>query len=110
MSSHMKKIHSPLHMTTLMWFCHRNGLFRFDAFSYIVGDFLFDTFQVLLHFRYSSTELHNGLIDFFLACFKNGDVEAWSLMNTNWNLIFFGSCMEYMMWLRIFQRCGCMHL
>ena len=31
-------------------------------------------------------------------------------MNTNWNLIFFSSCMEYMMWLRIFQRCDCLHL
>ena len=55
---------------------HRNGLFRLDAFSYTVGDFIFDTFQVLLHFRYLLTELCNGLIDYFLACFKNGDVEA----------------------------------
>jgi hypothetical protein len=55
---------------------HSNGLFRLDAFSYTVGDCLFDTFQVLLHFRYSSTELRNGLIDYFLSCFKNGDVEA----------------------------------
>jgi hypothetical protein len=55
---------------------HRNGLLRLDAFSYIVGDCLFDTFQVLLHFQYSSTELRNGLIDYFLAFSKNGDVEA----------------------------------
>jgi hypothetical protein len=55
---------------------HSNGLFRFDAFSYTAGDCLFDTFQVLLHFGYSSTELRNGLIDYFLACFKNGDAEA----------------------------------
>ena len=55
---------------------HRNGLFRLDALSYTIGDFIFDTFQVLFHFRYSSIELHNGLIDYFLACFKNGDVEA----------------------------------
>jgi hypothetical protein len=47
---------------------HKNGLFRLDAFSYIVGDCLFDAFQVLLHFRYSSTNLHNGLIDYFLGC------------------------------------------
>jgi hypothetical protein len=25
-------------------FLHKNGLFRLDAFSYIVGDCLFDTF------------------------------------------------------------------
>jgi hypothetical protein len=37
---------------------------------------LFDTFQVLLHFLYSSTELCNGLIDYSLTCFKNNDVEA----------------------------------
>jgi hypothetical protein len=55
---------------------HSNGLFRLDAFLYTVGDCLFDTFQVLLHFQYSSTELRNGLIDYFLTCFKNGDVEA----------------------------------
>ena len=55
---------------------HSNELFRLDLFSYTVGDCLFDTFQVLLHFFYSSTELHNGLIDNFLICFKNGDVEA----------------------------------
>jgi hypothetical protein len=55
---------------------HSNGLFRLDAFSYTVGDCFFDIFQVLLHFRYSSTELCNGLIDYFLTCFKNGDAEA----------------------------------
>jgi len=55
---------------------HNNGLFRLDAFSYTIGDCLFDTFQVLLHFRYSSTELCNGLIDYLLTCFKNGDAEA----------------------------------
>jgi hypothetical protein len=55
---------------------HRNGLFRLDGFSYTVGDCLFDTFQVLLHFCYSSIELRNGLIDYFLTSFKSGDAEA----------------------------------
>jgi hypothetical protein len=55
---------------------HNNALFRLDAFSYTAGDCLFDAFQVLLHFRYSSTELRNGLIDHFLACLENGNVEA----------------------------------
>jgi hypothetical protein len=58
---------------------HRNGLFRLDALSYTVGDFLFDAFQVLLHLCYSSTDLHNGLIDYFLGCLKNGDVEELEL-------------------------------
>ena len=34
----------------------------------------------------------------------------WICINTNWHLILFSSCMEYMMSLRIFQRCGCLHL
>jgi hypothetical protein len=55
---------------------HSNGIFRLDAFSYTVGDCLFDAFQVLLHFCYSSTDLHNVLIDYFLGFLKNGDTEA----------------------------------
>jgi hypothetical protein len=55
---------------------HSNGLFRLDAFSYTVANFLFDAFQVLLHFLYSSTDLCNGLIDYLLGCLKNGDAEA----------------------------------
>jgi hypothetical protein len=55
---------------------HSNGLFRLDAFLYTVGDCLFDAFQVLLHFCYSSTDLRNGLIDYILGCLKNGDIEA----------------------------------
>jgi hypothetical protein len=55
---------------------HRNGIFRLDAFSYTVGDCLFDAFQVLLHFHYSSTDLWNGLTDYFLGCLENGNVEA----------------------------------
>jgi hypothetical protein len=49
---------------------HSNGLFRLDAFSYTVGDFLFNAFQVPLHFCYSSTDPRNGLIDYFLGCLK----------------------------------------
>jgi hypothetical protein len=55
---------------------HKNGIFRMYAFSYTVGDCLFDAFQVLLHFCYSSTNLRNGLLDYFLACLENGDIEA----------------------------------
>ena len=58
---------------------HRNGIFRLDAFSYTVGNCLFNTFQVLLHFRYSLTDLRNGSIDYFLGCLENGDVEALEL-------------------------------
>jgi hypothetical protein len=55
---------------------HRNEIFRLDAFSYTIRDCLFDAFQVLLHFRYYSPDLHNGLIDYFLGYLKNGDAEA----------------------------------
>jgi hypothetical protein len=55
---------------------HSNGLFRLDALSYTVGYCLFNAFQVLLHFRYSSTDLRNGMIDYLLGCLKNGDIEA----------------------------------
>ena len=55
---------------------HSNEVFRLDSFSYTVGDCLFDAFQVLLHFHYSSTDLCNGLIDYLLGCLKNGTVEA----------------------------------
>jgi hypothetical protein len=55
---------------------YRNGLFRFDAFSYTLGDCLFDSFHVLLHFRYSSIELKNGLIDHLFVCLDNKDIEA----------------------------------
>ena len=54
----------------------RNGLFRLNAFSYTVGDSLFDSFEMLLHFRYTSNELRNALIDHFIFCLKNNDVEA----------------------------------
>jgi hypothetical protein len=55
---------------------YRNDLFRLDAFSYTYVDCLFDAFHVLFHFRYSSIEIQNGLIDHFLVCLRNGDVEA----------------------------------
>jgi hypothetical protein len=55
---------------------HNNALLRLDEFSYTAGDCHFDAFQVLLHFRYSSTEMCNGLIDHFLACLENCNVEA----------------------------------
>lgn len=54
----------------------RNGLFRLNAFSYTVGDYLFDSFEMLLHFRYTSTELRNGLIEHFLFFLNNNDVEV----------------------------------
>ena len=54
----------------------RNGVFRLNAFSYTIADCLFDLFEMLLHFRYTSNELRNALIDHFLFCLKNNGVEA----------------------------------
>jgi len=54
----------------------RNGLFRLDAFLYMVRDCLFDSFEVLLHFRYTSNQLRNGLIEHFRLFLNNNDVEA----------------------------------
>jgi len=53
----------------------RNGFFRLNAFSYTVGDCLFDSFEMLLHFHYTSNELWNGLIEHFFFL-NNNDVEA----------------------------------
>ena len=55
---------------------NRNNICRLQAFSYAPGDCLFDTFQVLLHFSYSSTKLWNGLIDHFFVFLAHGDVVA----------------------------------
>ena len=53
-----------------------NNIYKLQAFSLAPGDFLFDTFQVLLHFCCSSIELQNGLIDHFFVCLAHGDVDA----------------------------------
>jgi hypothetical protein len=73
--SYQMKEHYIIH-NSIDQVLNTNGLFRLHAFSYTPGDCLFDAFQVLLHFRYSSIELRNGLIDHFLFCLNNGDVEA----------------------------------
>jgi len=53
-----------------------NNLFILGAFSYTMGDCLFDALQVFLHFHYSSVELHHAMIDHFLFCFHNGNIDV----------------------------------
>lgn len=53
-----------------------NNMCRLKNFVYNVGDCLFDCFQILLHLRYTSTELRNGTIDHFIHCLNNNDPEA----------------------------------
>ena len=55
---------------------NRNNLCKIQAFSCAPWDCLFDTFQVLFHFRYSSIELRNGIIDHFFVSLACGDVGA----------------------------------
>ena len=47
-----------------------HGLFRLKFFAYAVGDCLFNTLHVLLHFRYTVTEIRKGIIGYFRACLK----------------------------------------
>jgi hypothetical protein len=46
------------------------------VFSYTAGDYLFDELQVLLHLHYSSIDMYHGMIDHFLLCLHNGNVDA----------------------------------
>ena len=43
-----------------------HSLFRLQEFAYTPGDYLFNAFEVLLHFCYSYIELRNGILDHFL--------------------------------------------
>ena len=53
-----------------------HGLFHLQNFAYVVGDCLFNALQVLLHFRYTSTEIREGVIEHFRACLEKHDEEA----------------------------------
>ena len=54
----------------------KHSLFRLQKFAYTAGDCLFNAFEVLLHFRYSSIELRNGIINHFLNCLQRNDTKA----------------------------------
>jgi len=53
-----------------------HGLFRLQNFAYAVGDCLFNALQVLLDFRYTATEIRQGIIEHFRACLEKQDEEA----------------------------------
>ena len=55
---------------------HNHDLFRLHNFAYSIGDFLFDTFQVLLHLKYTSVESREGTIEYFKPCLRKQDWEA----------------------------------
>ena len=54
----------------------RNCLFRLKKISYLVGDCLFDSLQVLFNSRYTSIELRKGTIEYFRSCPEKQDPEA----------------------------------
>ena len=55
---------------------NRNNMFKLQAFYYALGDCLFDTFQVLFQFHYSSIQLRNGIIGYFFLCLAHVDADA----------------------------------
>lgn len=54
----------------------KNNLFPLEYFSYTIGDCLFDSLQILHHFHYTSNELQNGLVDYFMLLLSNDDSDA----------------------------------
>ena len=52
------------------------GLFRLQNFAYVMGDCLFNAFEVLLHFRYTSIEIRERVIEHFRACLQKRDEKA----------------------------------
>ena len=55
---------------------HVHNLVRLNEFAFTVGDCLFDSFQVLVHSKYTSHELRTSTIDYFRTCLANNDPEA----------------------------------
>lgn len=54
----------------------KHHLCRVDNFSYLIGDCLFHSLELLLHFRYTSVELRRGTIEYFRRCLEKQDGEA----------------------------------
>ena len=54
----------------------RSNLFRLQRFHYNVEDCLFDALVVLMHFRYTSTEIREGAINHFRVCLESDDLAA----------------------------------
>ena len=52
------------------------GLFCLQNFAYVMGDCLFNALEVLLHFRYTSIEIREGIIEHFRACLQKRDEKA----------------------------------
>lgn len=68
-----KYTHGDISIDTVLKY---NNLFKINPFVYNVDDCPFDSLQVLLHMRYTSVELRNGIVDHFLNCLVIDDPEA----------------------------------
>ena len=57
----------------------KHNLTCVNNFLYLARDCLFDTLEILLHYRYTSIELRTGIIEYFRKCLEKQDEEAiWS--------------------------------
>jgi hypothetical protein len=52
------------------------GLFIINKFKYNVGDFLFDSLELLLKYQYTSMQLRNGTIYYFLTYLGNHEKDT----------------------------------
>lgn len=54
----------------------QHNLFRLNNFAYAVGGCLFNAMQTLLHFRYTSRDLCEGMIEHFRNCLNEQNAKA----------------------------------
>ena len=52
------------------------NMYCLDEFAYNPRDCLFDAFQVLLHYKYTSIELRECIIEHFKTCLQRNDNDA----------------------------------
>ena len=58
-------------------------LFRLANFHYEIGNCLFDALAVLLHFRYTSIEIREAIVNHFRICLDQNDPDALLSMHTD---------------------------
>jgi hypothetical protein len=71
----MEKYMSPM-KNDIDAILEQHHLFHLNNFAYVIGDCLFDTIQILLHFRYKSIKLREGAIKYFKNSLRKHDTEA----------------------------------
>lgn len=61
-------------------------LHRLEHFFYYPNDYLFESFAILIHFRYTSTKIRHGIVNHFWHCLSNGHDYALHSFNTELTL------------------------